>query len=458
MSDHRPRSAVQSLCAVLLAISLMVVPLAVVRPAYAVDVGHVLEAVGLLREYYVDRLDVITLLNGALAGVRSALSNAGVQTDTPEIPAGTQATQAEALFRTRFDAAIAAAGGRVSRDALAQAAIRAMTTQLQDSHVYYLSPDSYQEYQRRQRGQVAFSGIGVVLIPREGRFYVRDVVPGGPAAAAGVQQFDRIARIDNTPTGGLQADQLSGLIRGPSGTSVTLVLERPGHADPVSLTVTRAPIQVPTVFQARVIDGGIGYLQFYQFGARSGAEFRGALERMLAGGMRAMVLDLRGNLGGFVNELETITSLLLPPGRTIYQEVARGGQARAVRTAGVPVMPQQQPIIVLVDEASASAAELLAAALQENGRAVLVGQKTMGAVEAAIMVGLSDGSGMSVTVRRLSSSQGHRLEGNGVVPEIAVELSIADMDQGRDSQFQAALQLARQRLGTAARLDAVAGR
>jgi carboxyl-terminal processing protease len=214
------------------------------------------------------------------------------------------------------------------------------------------------------------------------------------------------------------------------------------------VSLTRAPIQVPAVFQARVLENGIGYLQFYQFVSRSSAEFRGALNGLLGNGMRALVLDLRGNLGGFVNELEAIVSLFLPPGQPIYQEVARGGQTRAVRTFGVPLLPGHQPVIILVDESSASAAELLAAALQEHGRATVVGQKTMGAVEAAIMIDLSDGSGLAVTVRRLASAQGRRLEGTGVAPDVAVDLPVVELDQGRDSQLQTALQLARQRLGT----------
>jgi carboxyl-terminal processing protease len=427
----------------------MVVPLAVPRPAHAADAGLVIEAFNVLREYYVDRVDAAAMLNGALAGVRSALSNAGVQGEVAEIPAGTSGAQSETVFRTRFDAAVAAAGGRIAPTVLADTATRAMTAQLKDSHTWFLTPEENRERVLRQQRQAGFSGAGIVLMLREGKYYIRDVIPGSPAASGGVQQFDRIVRVDNVPTAGLQPDQLSGLIRGQTGTSVSLVLERPGRADPVTVSLTRAPIQVPAVFQARVLENGIGYLQFYQFVSRSSAEFRGALNGLLGNGMRALVLDLRGNLGGFVNELEAIVSLFLPPGQPIYQEVARGGQTRAVRTFGVPLLPGHQPVIILVDESSASAAELLAAALQEHGRATVVGQKTMGAVEAAIMIDLSDGSGLSVTVRRLASAQGRRLEGAGVAPDVAVDLPVIELDQGRDSQLQVALQLARQRLGTA---------
>lgn len=448
MKTHR-HSMTRFVCALLLALSLTAAPLAVPRPAYAADAGLVLEALSVLREYYVDRLDASTMLNGALAGVRTALSTAGVQIDVAEIPAGTAGPQSEMLFRTRFDAAVAAAGGRVAPTALAYMATRGMTAQLKDSHTWFLTPEENRERVLRQQRQAGFSGAGIVLMLREGKFYIRDVIPGSPAAAGGVQQFDRIVRVDNVATAGLQADQISGLIRGQTGTSVSLVLERPGRSDPVTVALTRAPIQVPAVFQSRVIENGIGYLQFYQFVSRSSGEFRGALNGLLGSGMRALILDLRGNLGGFVNELEAIVSLFLPPGQPIYQEVSRGGQTRAVRTFGVPLLPGHQPVIILVDESSASAAELLAAALQEHGRATVVGQKTMGAVEAAIMIDLSDGSAVSVTVRRLASAQGRRLEGAGVSPDVAVDLPVADLDQGRDLQLQTALQLARQRLGTA---------
>jgi len=346
----------------------------------------------------------------------------------------------------------------VTPTALAYAGVEAMTAVLNDSHTGFITPDANRERQLRQQGQAGFSGVGVVLMPREGRFYIRDVIPGGPAQAAGVQPLDRVARIDNVSTGGLTAGQVSGMIRGPAGTTVTLVFDRPGRLDPVTIAVTRGPIQVPAVFQARVLDGGVGYLQFYQFAARSGQDFREALERLLAGNMRALVLDVRGNSGGFLTELNTVVNALLPPGRPIYQETTRGGVTRTARTATAPMLPSHIPVVVLVDESSASAAELLSAALQENGRATLVGVKTSGAVEASILVDLSDGSALSVTVLRLASGQGRRLESAGVTPDVEVALAVAELDQGRDPQLQRAVQLARQRMGLMQRLGPVAGR
>jgi carboxyl-terminal processing protease len=415
--------------------------------ARAADAGLVLEALGAVRSRYVDPVDSVAMLNDALTGLRRALADTGVQVELAPVPAATPVSAAERLFRERFEVAAAEGRGRVTMTALAYAAIRAMTARLNDSHTGFVTPEANRERQLRQRGQAGFSGIGVVLMPRDGRFYVRDLIPGGPALSAGVRPLDRIARIDKTPVGGLRVDEVAGMIRGPEGTPVVIGVERPGRSAPLVITVTRRPIQVPSIFQARVADGGVGYLQLYQFVAGTGRDVRGALDGMLKTGMRALVLDLRANNGGYLHELTIALNAMLPRGRPIFQETSRGGQQRTVRTPGVPVLPQGFPMIVLVDEATASAAELMAAALREQAGAVLVGVKTSGAVEASVLVDLSDGSAVSVTIQRLASGLGRRLEGRGVTPDVQVELVVEDLDQGRDAQLARAIRLARQRLG-----------
>jgi carboxyl-terminal processing protease len=434
---------------VLLLLAVTVVPLAAPPRAQAADAGLVLEALGILRDRYVDPVDTVRLINGGLAGMKSALSAAGIAIDLANVPPGTGQGQAESLLRARFETANSAAGGRVTTTDLAYAAIRGMTALFNDSHTGFITPDQNRERQLRQRRQAAFSGIGVVLMTREGRFYIRDVIPGTPAEAAGVTALDRIVRVDTTPTNGLQADQVAGLIRGPAGTTVQLQLGRPGRSDPVMVSVTRAPIQIPAIFQTRMLDGGVGYLHLYQFVNRTGVDFRAALERLMAQGLRGLVIDLRANSGGFLHELNGTMNALLPAGRPIYQETTRGGQPRTTRTSGVPVLPSHVPLVVLIDEASASAAELMSSALQEQGRATLVGAKTSGAVEASVLIDLSDDSALSVTVLRLASGLGKRLENAGVTPDVAVATNVADLDQGRDTQQQRAIQIVRQRLGLA---------
>ncbi len=457
MTFYNPRLRT-SLPAIALLLIVVLMPLAAPQ-AQAADAGLVLEALRLLRGRYVEPVDSVVLLNGAIGGLRSTLSTAGVASEFAEIAAGTADGQAESTFRARFEAATAAAGARVAPTALSHAAIRSMTAVLRDSHTGFISAEANRERQLKLQGQAGFTGAGIVLMPREGRFYVRDVVPGSPAQSAGMQQFDRIVRVDNVPTTGLQVEQLSGMIRGPAGTSVSIVVDRPGRPDPVSVTVTRAPIQVPSIFNTRIMDGGVGYLQLYQFSTRTGAEFREALQRLLAGGIRALVIDVRANSGGYVHELALVLNTLLVPGRAIYQEITRGGQTRTVRTSGAPTLPGHIPVVVLLDEATASAAELLSAALQEHGRATLMGAKSSGAVEASIVTDLSDGSALSITILRLATGSGKRLEGVGVAPDVSVAQSTPDLDQGRDTQLQRAHLLARQRLGAAQqRVPAAASR
>ncbi len=311
---------------ILLLMAVTFAPLAAPPRAQAADAGLVLEALGVLRERYVDPVDSVALLNGAVGGLRASLSTAGIQADLADIPTGTASAPADALFRTRFEAANTAAAGRVIPTNLAYAAIHGMTAVLKDSHTGFITPEQNRERVARQRRQAAFSGIGVVLMPREGRFYIRDVIPGTPAEGAGVQALDRIVRIDNLSTQGMQTDQVAGMIRGPAGSAVSLVVDRPGRSDAVTLSVTRAPIQIPSVFQARVFDGGVGYLQLYQFINRTGLDVRQSLEKMLNNGMKALVLDVRANSGGFLHELTATLDALLPPGRPIYQETTRGGR------------------------------------------------------------------------------------------------------------------------------------
>jgi carboxyl-terminal processing protease len=394
-------------------------------------------------------VNVASLMNGALDGLRNTLSQAGVKTDLQPIPASSNFWQAQTLFRTRFDAAGAAAEGRVTKTALAYAAIQSMTGTLRDSHTGFISPEQNRERQARQRGQAAFSGIGVVLLPRDGRLYVRDVIPGGPAAAAGMRPLDRIVRINGAPIGGMSIDQVAGMIRGPAGTTVAVTIDRGPGPTEETLSLVRRPIQVPAIFQAKVLDAGIGYLQLYQFVNRTGGEFKAAVDRMLAGGMRALVLDVRANHGGYLHELTAVLDTLLPSGKPVYRETTRNGLMRTVRTSDTPRLPANVPVIVLMDEGSASAAELLSAALQEHHRATLVGERTSGAVEASVLIDLSDGSALSVTVQRLSTGLGKRLEGTGVSPDVAVAQATSDLEKGRDTQLLRGIAIARQRLGLA---------
>jgi carboxyl-terminal processing protease len=412
--------------------------------AQAVDQSLVLEALQMLQTNYVDTVDTVKVLNAAVTALRDQLSAAGVVADVGDIPRFVTNAGAKQEFAERFTTAATAAAGQLTTTQLAYAAIRGMTNSFNDTHTGFLTPQQNEERRQRQRGQAGFTGVGIVLLPKDNRFFVWAAIPGGPAEAAGVRELDRILKINEIPTGGMAVDQVSGMIRGPTGTPVTLTLARAGLADPLVITITRAPIIVPSIFKTELLDGGVGYLRLYQFVERTGADVRSAVTSLLSQGMRALVLDLRGNSGGYLAELDRVLNTLLPSGLPVYTQMRPGGKVDVIRTTRQPLLPATIRIIVLVDEGSASAAELLAAAIKENHRGTLVGAKTAGAVEASVLYDLSDGSALSVTAFRLSTGLGVRLEHAGVEPDVVATLTAADLEVGLDRQFGTAILLARQ--------------
>ncbi len=441
------RFAVQWQRLLLLAVAAAVAVLPATARGTAADAGLVLEAIQVLDAEYVEQalVDRVRLLNAALDGIAAALSTVGVPARFAVIAPGTAPAEAERIFRAAFTAALTAAQGKVSPRELAYAAITAVTGSLNDSHTGFLTPEQYRERVARQRQQAGFAGVGMVLLPKDGRFYVWQVIPRSPAAALDVRPFDRIVRVNGTPTGGLTAEQVVSMIRGPAGSTVTVTFERPGHPVPLIRTITRAPIVVPPLFAARMVEPGVAYVYLYEFTQGSARELRAALQRLLGQGMRALVLDLRSNIGGFLHELREALNLLLPRGVPIYQQVTSRG-TEVVHTERGPLLPAAIPLVVLVNEGTASAAELLAAAVVEHQRGMLVGVKTAGAVEASTLFELSDGSALSVTIRRLTSGKGRRLEGAGVTPDVVLDLTSEDFLLGRDAQLARAVEIARQRV------------
>src|SRR5574337_541718 len=441
MLAHR-RLTWHTLLTTMVLVTLAVSPVA--GPAQAADQSLVFEALQALQTNYVDAVDPVQILNAGLLGLRQALSTSGIVADLPDFPRYMTAVGAKREFSERFSTAVTAASGQLTTTQLAYSAIRGMTSSFNDSHTGFLTPQQNEERRQRQRGEAGFTGVGVVLLPKDGRFFIWAVIPGRPAEAAGVHEFDRIVKINDIPTGGMTVDQVSGMIRGPVGRPVTLTLARVGVSDPLRVTIIREPIIVPAVFRSEMLDGHVGYLRLYQFVDHTGADVRDAIAGLLQQGMRALVLDLRGNSGGYLAELDRVLNTLLPRGLRVYEQVRPGGKVDVVRTTRSPLLPASIPLIVLVDEGSAAAVELLSAAIKENHRGILVGEKTAGAVEASILHDLSDGSALSITAFRLTTGLGVRLEHAGVEPDVAATVTATDLEEGVDRQFGTALQIARQ--------------
>jgi carboxyl-terminal processing protease len=437
-----PRVRFTSLALAVLLVAVLAVPASFGR-ADAAAAPFVLSALHTLQKNYVDTLTSAPLLNAALT---AAEKKAEAEPLGGPIPDSASDDQAASLFTQRFAEIAAKVAGQVSETDLAYAAVDGMLQSLHDSHTGFVPPALYQEIKRRENGQAAFTGVGIVLLHRDGQYYISEIYPGGPADEAGVHVFDRIIAVDGHATADLSEDDVSQMIRGTSGVPVTLTVSRAGTPDSMEITIVRQPIHVPTVTE-RMLDGQIGYVRLYEFVPGVGSSMRNAMQDLRSGGMRALVLDLRGNPGGLVSELRDVSGDFLPQGSPVLQMRTRTGHSVVMQTSNPPVMPAALPIVVLVDEGTASAAELLSAAIQEQGRGVIEGTKTAGAVEIGITVDLPEGAGMSVTVARVLTGKGTRLEGQGVTPDTAEDLTSQAMDQGRDSQLDRAVEILDTELG-----------
>ena len=419
--------------------------------ADAASAPFVLAALKTLQKNYVDQLAAAPLLNAALA---AAEKKAGAGAGTP-IPETATDEEASSLFSQRFSELTAQAAGRIAETDLAYVAFDGMLQSLHDSHTGFVPPALYQEIKRREAGQAAFTGVGIVLLHRDGQYYISEIYPGGPAERAGIRVFDRVVAVDGHATNSLADDEVSRMIRGTAGSQVTLTVLRAGASDSIDVTITRGAIHVPTVTD-RMLPGEIGYIRLFEFVPGVGASIRNAMQDLRGGGMRALVLDLRGNPGGLVSELRDIASAILPEGSAVLQMRTRTGKSIVMQTPSAPIVPASVPIVVLVDEGTASAAELLSAAIQESGRGVVEGTKTAGAVEIGITIDLPEGAGMSVTVARVFTGKGTRLEGQGVTPDTPESLTSQAMDEGHDSQLDRAIEIINTQLGVKPPTDGIA--
>ena len=426
--------------AILLVVALAAPPL---PKAEAADASFVLTTLETLQENYVDKVSAVTLLNAALA---TLAQRTGVAPFDGPIPAGVDEQRAGAFFTQRFDEILSKVHGQYTPTDLAYTAATGMMESLHDSHTGFIPPAIYQEEKRKENGEAAFTGIGIILMPRDGQYYVREVFPGSPAASAGLLPLDRIVAVNGRPTAGRSTDEVSGSIRGQAGTVVVVRIERPNAEAAIELSVTRKPIRIPGV-TSQMLDGGIGYVKIHEFVPGVGRGMRNALLALRRNDLQALVLDLRGNPGGLVDELRDISAALLPQSSPILQMTSRSGKTVVIETMEPPILPASVPIVTLVDEGSASASELLASALQEQARAVIAGVKTAGAVEIGITVDLPENAGLAVTVARLVSGKGVRLEGRGVIPDEPQPLETGALNLGHDSQVDRALLLLKQKLG-----------
>ncbi len=296
------------------------------------------------------------------------------------------------------------------------AAIRGMLETLDDKYTAFIEPDVAAILEEDATGQ--FEGIGAFVdLDEAGKVRIVDTFEDGPAAEAGLQADDRVIAVDGESVVGDPLYEAIGKIRGPAGTEVTLTVEREGNPEPFSVVVTRARLEIPIV-EWEMRDDGVGYIKLHEFSATASDSVEEGLEALLEQDPEGVILDLRQNPGGWLDQAIDVADLFLGD-KLVAVERFSDGREREFN-AGAGDIAEEIPLVVLVNYGSASASEIVAGALQDHERAVLIGSPTFGKGSVQRPFNLSDGSELRVTVALWFTPDDQRIQGRGLTPDIEV--------------------------------------
>jgi carboxyl-terminal processing protease len=312
----------------------------------------------------------------------------------------------------------------VERQKLLAGAVRGMVDGL-DPHSSYMSPEEYDAFQSETSGQ--FGGLGIEVDMRNEMLVVIAPIDGSPAWKAGVKSGDRIVAVDGQEIEKVALDKMIRRMRGPVGTHVKLSVQRQGVHDLLELDLVRAIVHVPSV-ASRLLDGAVAYVRIKQFTEHTHQELlRSAVKLRSRGPLAGIILDLRSDPGGLVDQAAEVADEFLTGG-TIYTTRHRGEIVDEVRARSGGAF-SSVPVVVMVDPWSASAAELLAGALQDNKRALVIGANTFGKGSVQSIIEVPGGGGMRLTTARYYTPNGHSLQAEGIHPDVIIAPAKPDLHQ-----------------------------
>lgn len=320
--------------------------------------------------------------------------------------------------------------------ALMRGAIRGMLDALGDEHTSYMDPDQYQQADTELSGE--YEGIGAWVDTGGEYLTIISPMPGSPAEAAGIKAGDLILAVDGEDMTGIDPSLVVQRVLGPKGTSVRLTLKREGVPEPIEVSVLRGSILVPSV-ESEMLENQIAYVRLLTFGEDTTRDLRAALGSLLAQKPRALILDLRGNGGGYLNTAVDVTSEFLPGGIVLTERFGDGREE--VYQAHSGGLATEIPMAVLVDGGSASASEIVAGALQDRGRALLVGETTYGKGSVQDWIPLEgDGGAVRVTIARWYTPNDRQIHEQGLQPDIEVLITEEDLEADKDPQLDRAVE------------------
>ncbi len=320
---------------------------------------------------------------------------------------------------------------------VAYGAIRGALTTLNDPYTVFIEPVARQEERESLQGN--FGGIGATVSRLETGEVVLDPIPNNPAAKAGLLSGDILIAIDGDEIPAeWTVEEIANKIRGEKGTEVTLTIIHPDTTEPVDITIVRDDILIPSVaYRLLDEDPTIGYIWLTRFSGESNGEIEAAIQDLQTQGADQLILDLRGNGGGLLDAAISIADQFLDDGPIMHQESAIEGTKTYTATAGTVV--GDMPVVILINGGTASASEILAGALQDRGRATLIGQQSFGKGSVQLVYDLSDGSSVHVTSARWFTPDRNAIDQQGLAPDILVEPTPEAVENNRDETLARAV-------------------
>lgn len=338
---------------------------------------------------------------------------------------------------------------KIKRQNMVYGAISGLLKSLDDPYTVFFPPEENKEFQSSIKG--SFEGVGMEIGMRKNILTVIAPLKGTPAERAGILAGDKIIRIGATSTQDYSVEDAVRQIRGPQGTKIKLTILRNGEDEPRIFEVVRDVISIPIINTDKSKLAGAGdkkinipndifILQLNSFSENSPDKFRDALREMALGGQQKMILDLRNNPGGYLEAAVQIASWFLPEGQVVVQEDYGSGNKRMHRSYGQNIF-NNLPMIILVNQGSASASEILAGALQDYGIAKLVGEKTFGKGSVQEVLPLTDNTSIKITVAKWLTPKDRIIAEIGLNPDYEVKTTLKDTEDGRDMVLEKAIEL-----------------
>ncbi|HEU4480794.1 MAG TPA: S41 family peptidase [Actinomycetota bacterium] len=340
----------------------------------------------------------------------------GQRGDNPLFLTGSGSAEGFDVVQEAYEQILSSAVDPPSEEDLARGAVRGMVNVLKkssdDPYAYFYSPRGYRSLQELTTGK--FSGVGVWLKVKQGDLVVVSVLPGTPALAAGLRRNDVIRSIDGQPVSQISSDEAVGLIKGPEGSEVRLGVERSGS--PMQFRITRAEIELPNL-KARMTAEDLGYIRLFGFADRAGVQLHKEVDDLLSRGAEGIILDLRDNGGGLFAEAIDVASVFIEDGEIVTY---KDRETEPIMYDAEGDAFEQVPLVVLVNEGTASASEIVAGALQDRDRAILIGSTTYGKGSVQDVVPLADDSALKFTTAAYLTPSGHNINGKGIAPDVEV--------------------------------------